>query len=141
MKEKQLAGTLRKDRIVKAIGMEPVKELPTAPGYFTEYEKEFFDRISLYLFEAGILRGVDILLIEMHAMWWHVYKTNRALVCAKATQETDKGYNQITGTLTAVERAAKNLQWFSEKYGLNLISKDKIAAPVKKSSELDDIMN
>jgi phage terminase small subunit len=140
--QKKMRGTFNKTLDGKpSLAMVPLKEKPIAPKDFTDYERQFFDRVAGALFDSGILREVDVMQIEMHAMWWHVYCDNRREVCDKSVQTTEKGWKQISGNLTAVEKACKMLQSFGDRYGLNLISKDKISQPKVKSSEFDDIMN
>lgn len=140
--QKKLRGTYNSTLDGKPkIDMFPLLEMPEPPKDSSEHEKEFFRRVAGALFESGTLREVDVMQIEMNALWWHVYKENRQLVIDRSVQITSTGWQQITGAVTAVEKACKILQSFSDRYGLNLISKDKIAAPMKKENEIDNILN
>ena len=137
--QKQAQGTYHKSREPISLNLQPLTELPEPPDDFTDYEKEFYNRIAGALFDSGTLRIVDVMQVEMNAMWWHVYRTNRAEVCNRSVQTTDNGWKQISGSLTAVEKACKQLQSFSDRYGLNLISKDKISAPPPKDMKADKL--
>ena len=140
--QKKLRGTFNSTLDGKPkIDMFPLLEMPKPPDGCSEFEKEFFNRVAGALFQSGTLREVDVMQIEINALWWHVYKENRKKVIDNSVQVTSTGWQQITGSLTAVEKACKMLQSFSDRYGLNLISKDKIAAPVKKENDIDDILN
>jgi len=139
--QKKLRGTYNSSLDGKpSLSMFPLTEMPSPPEYFSKHEHQFYIRVATALFESGVLREVDVMQIEMNAMWWHVYMENRQMVCEKSVQTSEKGWAQISGHLTAVEKACKMLQSFSDRYGLNLVSKDKVQQPKVKSTELEDIL-
>ena len=137
--QKQAQGTLRPSRENVIIDLCPMSEKPKVPDYLVDFEREFYERVTTSLFNDNVLREVDLFAIEMSATWWQVFKASREDVLKSATQESANGYNQIKGSLTAIREASKNLQWLSQNYGLNPISKDKISAPPPKDMKAEKL--
>ena len=139
---KVVQGTFRKTREIIALDLQPLNELPSAPNEFNKDEKWFYNTACEALFNSGLLRSADLMTIESMAGWWSIMKESQKDIRDNGmVQVAATGWRMPSPSIAIFEKAWNKLKDFSDRYGFNLISKDKISAPQKKSNELDSILN
>jgi len=138
-------GTYRADRDPDSpLSFEVLSAVPMPKKQLTKHQQDFFDFACKALLDAGVLMGVDVIPITKAATWWGLY--------VRAMEEIDKDnlmnvgqnkYCQINGWVTLLEKASNHLDSFCNKYGFNLVSREKIAMPEHNDGddELDRIRN
>ena len=128
---KEAQGTLERSREVAnpATG-EPLPVLPAIPDGMTVEEEKFFIWVCEELIKTHLLTSQFIIEIEMAAMWYRSFCEAREKVRKDSGVQTTKtGYTQTTGWWSQMKDAYKNLTEFGNRYGLNLVSSQKISLP------------
>lgn len=139
---KQAQGTFRKTRDVIGLDLKPLNEIPSPPAVFDADERWFYETVCEALFNSGLLRSADLMTIESMAGWWSIMKQSQKDIRDNGTlQVAQSGYKQFSPSVAVFEKAWNKLKDFSDRYGFNLLSKDKISAPKNRSNELDEIRN
>lgn len=136
--QKIIQGTLRKSREVIALDLQPLTELPVAPDEFDEHEVWFYNTVCEALFNSGLLRSADLMTIESMAGWWSIMKKSQKDIRDNGMIQTaESGWKQVTPAVNIFEKAWNKLKDFSDRYGFNLVSKDKITAAPKRDEKAD----
>jgi len=128
---KEAQGTLEKSREIEtpATG-EPLSILPAIPDGMTADEEKYFIYCCEELLNLGLLTSQFIVSIEMAAVWYGQFCEARERVRkGEAVQTTKTGYTQTTGYWSQMKDSYKNLVEFESRYGLNLVSSQKISVP------------
>ena len=131
--EKIRKGTYQKYKEIIALDLQPLTELPLAPDEFNAKEKWFYDTVCEALFNSGLLRSADLMTIESMAGWWSIMKESQKDIRENGmVQVAESGWRNPSPSIAIFEKAWNKLKDFSDRYGFNLISKDKISAPAPK---------
>jgi len=125
--EKIASGTLQKCREVgNALEFRPISSVDV-PDYLEGYAVEFFEYYSRLMASVGLLTPADMLELEKasiaYSMMREAYddlKENGSM------QVTRSGYTQKTAAFTVYSDANKILSDFSNRYGLNVVSRERI---------------
>ena len=137
---KEAQGTLQPCRVndSPATG-EPMSLLPAIPDGMEVEEEKYFIKCCEELLNLGLLTSQFIPSIEMAAFWWWEFVENRKKIRKEGSvQVTKTGYSQTTGYHSAMKDAYKNLVDFENRYGLNLVSAQKISVPgARRSNDFD----
>lgn len=143
--QKIAQGTHTKSRDVISLNLQPLKELPNVPDEFNSDESWFFKTVCEALFNSGLLRSVDLMTIQSMAGWWFIMiDSQRDIRKNGIVQTASTGYKNVSPSVVSFEKAWNKLKDFSDRYGFNLLSKDKISQPPakdEKSEELKKMMN
>ena len=134
---KEAQGTLQPCRVndSPAVG-DALSVLPAVPDGMTEYEEKYFIWCCEDLLDKGLLTRSFAVSIERAALWYHVFATSRKRMRGGGyVQETQSGYTQITADFTAMKESHKLLSEFEGKYGLDLVSSQKISMPVRDKDD------
>jgi P27 family predicted phage terminase small subunit len=135
---KKAQGTFRPGKEIIHLDLQPLGAVPVAPAEFDERERWFYDTVCEALFNSGLLRSADLMTIESMAGWWSIMKKSQKSIRDEGMIQTAKsGWKQVTPAVNIFEKAWNKLKDFSDRYGFNLISKDKISAPVKRDLKAD----
>lgn len=142
---KQVQGTFSKSRQALGLNLSPLEKMPEIPKEFNENEKWFYQTACEALFNSGMLRSADLMTIESMAGWWSILKESQKDIRDNGMiQEAATGWKGITPSVAAFEKAWNKLKDFSDRYGFNLLSRDKISSPPPKddkSEVLKQMMN
>ena len=137
---KQAQGTLRKSREPIALDLSPLTEVPSAPEDFNKDEKWFYETVCEALFNSGLLRSADLMTIESMAGWWAIMKESQKDIRDNGMiQVASTGYKMPSPAVAIFEKAWNKLKDFTDRYGFNLISKDKISAPPPKDLKAEKL--
>ena len=134
---KQAQGTLKKSRDVISLNLQPLTELPKPPEEFNYNEAWFFTTVCEALFNSNMLRSADLMTIESMAGWWSIMKESQKDIRDNGMVQVAErtGWRNPSPSIQIFEKAWNKLKDFSDRYGFNLLSKDKISAPVKKGND------
>ena len=131
---KKAQGTFRKEII--SLDLQPLTEIPKPPSEFNENEAWFFNTVCEALFNSGLLRAADLMTIEGMAGWWSIMKESQKVIRKSGfVQVASTGYENVSPSVVTFEKAWNKLKDFTDRNGFNLLSKDKISAPVKKGND------
>lgn len=135
--EKEMAGTLRPCREVdNPLTFAPINSVST-PDYLDGYAVEFFEYYTKILAVVGILTPADIGEIEQAAISYDALRDAYDYIKEHgAVQTTESGYTQKNAHWQVLMDARKVLSEFYGKYGLNVISRERIT--MKPPEEPDD---
>lgn len=137
---KEAQGTLRKSRDVISLNLSPLKTMPKPPEEFNQDEKWFFNTVCEALFNSGLLRSADLMTIQSMAGWWYIMKESQSDIRNNGMIQTaQSGYKQFSPSVAVFEKAWNKLKDFSDRYGFNLISKDKISQPPPRDEKADKL--
>jgi P27 family predicted phage terminase small subunit len=137
---KKAQGTYTKSRDIVSLNLQPLKEMPAIPNEFNEDERWFFQTVCEALFNSGLLRSADLMTIESMAGWWFIMKESQRDIRKNGiVQVASTGYKNVSPLVVSFEKAWNKLKDFSDRYGFNLLSKDKISAPPKNDSKADEL--
>ena len=126
---KKAQGTFRPGKEIISLDLQPLDVLPIAPKEFNENEKWFYDTTCEALFNSGMLRSADLMTIESMAGWWSIMKESQTAIREHGTvQVAETGWQAVSPSVSIYEKTWNKLKDFSDRYGFNLISKDKISA-------------
>lgn len=137
---KKVQGTYRPGQDVISLNLHPLKELPDAPTEFNENEKWFYNTTCQALFSAGLLRNADLMTIRSMAGWWSIMTESQKDIRDNGMiQRASTGWQSVSPSVLMFEKAWNKLKDFSDRYGFNLVSKDKITAPEKSDAKADKL--
>ena len=138
---KEAQGTLRKSREIAAPAVgEALSVLPAVPDGMGVDEEKYFLYACGELLELGLLTSQFIVSIEMAAIWYAEFIEARKR-CREGEGQyvAQSGFSQISGWFTQMEKAYKQVVDFEGRYGLNLVSSQRISMPPRdKGSEYFD---
>jgi len=136
---KEAQGTLRKCRETdNPVTFEPLSEVPSVPETIPEQGRDYFRYCCELLLSIGLLTAAFIPDITRAAIWYAIMVRAAAHISEDDYfQKTQAGYTAINAHLTTLEKATKFLNEFEGKYGLNLVSSQKLSMPNKKKNEDD----
>jgi phage terminase small subunit len=78
--------------------------------------------------------------IESMAGWWSIMKKSQKSIRDEGMIQTaESGWQQVTPAVNIFEKAWNKLKDFSDRYGFNLLSKDKITAPPPKDEKAEKL--
>ena len=135
---KKAQGTLEKSREVSnpAIG-ELMSVLPAIPDGLSNDEEKYFIYCCEEMLKDGLLATKFVRTIERAAVWYGIWViTRRSIQEHGFIQKTKSGYSAITAELTAMEKSHKYLVDFETRFGLDLVSSQKINIPTNKKDRL-----
>lgn len=138
---KKAQGTLEKSReLPNYVHHDIVRVMPEVSKDLNEDGKKFFQNVCAILMQKGLLTVAYIADIELHATWYSIYKiAERNIKKNKGyTQISKTGWNQISADIAALEKATKALVNFSTRYGLDLVSSQRINVPDIETDKLDN---
>ena len=137
--QKERQGTLNERKGIINLNLQPVNELPECPKEFNKRERWFFDTVCEALFNANLLRTPDLMTIESMAGWWSILKEAQDKIRndGGAYQVAKTGWEGMSAAITIYEKAWNKLKDFTDRYGFNLLSKDKIQVPLTKDKKDD----
>ncbi len=134
-------GTLENSREIAspATGVS-LSTLPAVPGGMGKDEEEFFIWACSQLLDLGLLTSQFIISIEIASMWWAEFcKAREKCRGADGMYTSQSGYTQISGWYSNMEKSSKLLNEFLGKYGLDLVSSQRISMPPRSDdSEIFD---
>lgn len=138
---KQAQGTYHKSREVISLNLSPLEEMPKAPESFSTDERWFYNTVCEALFNSGLLRSADLMTIEIMAGWWAIMKASQTDIRENGmVQISEKtGWRNPSPSIAIFEKAWRILNNFTDRYGFNLISKDKISAPPPKDLKAEKL--
>ena len=141
-KQKEIQGTLRQRKGVISLNLQPLKEMPTAPGEFDADERWFFNMACEALFNSNLLRAPDLMTIESMAGWWAIMKKAQKDIRDNGYVQVAErtGWQNVSPAVQIFEKAWNKLKDFSDRYGFNLLSKDKINVPLGNDGD-DEWLN
>ena len=134
---KQAQGTLRKCREVDhPATTEPLSEVPAVPAEVPDESHGYFTHCCEILLSLGVLTAAYVPDITRAAMTYaHFIRAQRALELVSPVQETKTGYTAISAWWTVYKDSMKSLNEFEGKYGLSLVSSQRISVPDRTDNE------
>ena len=139
---KSAQGTLKEKKGVINLNLQPLESMPSAPDEFNTDEKWFFNTVCEALFNANLLRGPDLMTIQGMAGWWAIMKESQKVIRKDGfVQTASTGYQNVSPAVVTFEKAWNKLKDFTDRYGFNLLSKDKITAPPSREKKDDWLQN
>ena len=137
---KQAQGTLRPSREIVTLDLAPLKDMPATPPDFNADEAWFFNTTCEALFHSNLLRSADLMTIRSMAGWWSIMiEAQKDIRENGMIQVANSGYKVMSPSVSIFEKAWNKLKDFSDRYGFNLVSKDKISAPPKKDEKAEKL--
>ena len=138
--QKQAQGTFHKSREVVSLNLQALDVMPEVPADFNENEKWFYLTVCEALFNSSLLRSVDLMTIRSMAGWWAIMQESQKDIRDNGmVQVANSGFRMVSPSVAIFEKAWNKLKDFSDRYGLNLISKDKISAPPPKDLKAEKL--
>ena len=136
---KEAQGTLKKSReVANPASGEALSVLPAIPDGMTVDEERYFIYVCEQLLDLGLLTSQFVVDIEMAAMWYRQFVEARKKIReGEGIYVAKSGYSQVSGWHTQMEKAYKNLTDFHGKYGLDLVSSQKISMPPRNKEDTD----
>lgn len=140
--EKQAQGTLQKCRIKQAICFDPLDSIPDIPDHLNEYSGEFFKQVCELFLSNGSLTAGNIPDITLASIWWGVARQAEESINGKdgIVQVYESGAKNVSPYLSVLDRATTQIQRFSDRYGLSLLSKQRVGIQgTKKEDPFDKL--
>jgi len=140
IEQKQINGTLRKDReLDNYLHHETLRSVPKVSDDLNKDGQNFFNYYSTILLKKGLLTISFIPDIELAASWYSIYKQAQRNIKESWYTQTapNGGWKQMGPDITALEKATKALTNFYTRYGLDLVSSQRIAIPDIDTDEFD----
>lgn len=136
---KKAQGTLRECRVNQSPATaEILSAVPAVPDDVPDDGRGYFVQSCEILFSLGVLTAAYIPDISRVAMWYSIFiRAFRAIEADGYFQTTQGGYTAINAHLTTMDKAHKHLVDFEGRYGLTLVSAQKISIPAKPKNEKD----
>ena len=139
---KKAQGTLQPCRTNE---LEPefaiVKTIPDPPEYFNERAREIYNTSGMDLINQGLLTNVGLPQFIQYCYFTAASMDLMEMVLKQGFYTNYKGQriqNQNIKTLTAFSTLSRQ---FASEFGLTPATSDKISAPIKKKSKLDQFIN
>ena len=140
--EKFKQGTLRKSREIVSQDFRQMSEIPPPPEKFNEQERWFWEITCEDLYEKQRLYRFLLPTIEAMAGWWYIMtESQRDIRDNGMIQIANSGYRVISPSVSNFEKAWNKLKDFTDRFGTNPLSKEKIPQPQVKSTELEEIIS
>ena len=137
---KQATTRYAKLKEVIALDLSPLTEIPHPPDEFDKDEQWFYNTVCEALFNSGLLRSADLMTIESMAGWWSIMKKSQEDIRKNGMlQIAETGWQAASPSVGIFEKAWNKLKDFTDRYGFNLISKDKISAPPPKDLKAEKL--
>ena len=137
---KKQQGTLQKCRINdRPLTYETISVPPEAPAELGEHGRNLFNYVCALLVSKRLLTAAYLVDIEMASQQYEIYKK-----CVRNMNDngmfhvTSNGYEVERPCMNRMDKAYKFVTEFNNRYGLNLISGQKIEMPAPE--EDDDLM-
>lgn len=136
---KEAQGTLKKYRVNEnPATAEKLIAIPDVPDDVTGDGPGYFTWACEILLSLGLLTAAYIPDISRAAMAHnHFIKAEREISKKGATQKYKTGHTQIKAIWTVWKDSQKVINDFESKYGLNLVSAQKISVPDKPTNDGD----
>ena len=137
--EKEASGTLQKCREVDhPLTFNALVRVPSPPEYLEGYAVEFFTYYAGVLLSVKMLTASDMLELEGASIaYGEMRNAYDEIKRSGSIQTTSTGYKQKSAAWTVFSDARKILGEFSNKYGLNVVSRQRI--DIKPPEEPDDL--
>lgn len=138
--EKELTGTMRKDRVEPDFAQpERLNELPEPPAYLNKTGRKHWKKYTKVLQNAEILVETDLESLGMYCM--HLQIAEEAAeelkkgVVRECRDEDGKIYYAETPPLLKIynEASAASMKW-AQQFGFTPVSRKNVAVPKKKTS-------
>ncbi len=134
---KVIQGTDRKDRSVENEPM-PDPEIPDPPDHLNAIAQEEYRRISLKLFNLGLLTGIDGVALaaycEAYSVWVEACKKRNELGDNWMTEQTLNGNTIQRPLVGIINQSRKAMKEFLIEFGMTPASRTKVS--VKKKEEV-----
>lgn len=133
--QKKLEGTYRADRDKENhLTFHPLQNLPEWIGGH-EYANAYYQRIGMLLISNNLLTEADLVSLQRAATWFYIYLDARlSIISGGYIQRAQSGYNNVSGHLTAFEKAHKYLTEFEAKFGLDPLSREKLSIKITEDA-------
>ena len=140
---KIMRGTYRPDREEKHFETSSLDQIPDPPIDLTDKERENFYIICKVMIDRGCLNRATLLPIAQASAVLTMWREAKSNINEHGiTNVTANGYVQVNGYFSAFEKLTKHLESFYNRFGLDLLSLDrlKISEP-EKPDKLDNLLS
>ena len=135
---KEAQGTLRKCREVDSPATTEPIEVPAVPDEVPEEGRGYFTHACEVLFSLGVLTAAYVPDISRAAMTYAFFiRAQRELEESGTVQMTKTGYTAISANWTVYKDSLKYLTEFESRYGLSLVSAQRLSVPDKPKKDDD----
>lgn len=135
---KDAQGTLRPCRVNEhPLSYDALSRSPEPPKDLNEDGSRFYKYICDLMISKRLLTPAFLFDIERAAFWYEQFKVAQRDVNENGMFEVSEksGWRQISPLVSVAEKATKFLNEFDGKYGLNLVSGQKIEIPENDEGE------
>ena len=128
---KAAQGTLEKSRVnERPLNYAPLTAVPSIPEDLDDEGAKYYGYVCTLLLSKRLLTPAYLFDIERAAFWYSQFKiAQRDIKNNTAVERSKGGWKQVGAYLSVAEKATKYLNEFDNKYGLNLVSGQKIEMP------------
>ncbi len=131
-KLKVLEGTFRDDRANKNEPM-PDNSIPEAPKHLSKDGRIEWDRISLLLFNLGLLSDIDRGLLALYCQaWGRVVKYEKIVAKEGELIKTEKGNIILSPNMWVINKAMEQCHKYLTEFGMSPASRAKVTANKNK---------
>lgn len=137
IKQKELSGTLRKDRLNNGIQFTLLTICPNAPDWLDAKAKEKFTDLSNLLISNKMLFDADVHNLAILSKELSIYEMacSELKTKTKFIEETNSGYKQPNPWVAIRNQAQKNVREIGSLFGLDPLSRSRFNIKPEKQND------